>query len=53
MTAGDDTAARVYRAQATRAGDEQPFEALMSSTYRRVDGRLRLTLYQQTPMPNA
>lgn len=53
VTAGDDTAARVYRAQATRAGDEQPFRALRSSTYRRLDGRTRLMRYQQTPMPNA
>ena len=48
VTAGDDAAAVVYRARATRSG-EQPFEALMSSVYRRVDGRRRLVLHQQTP----
>jgi formiminotetrahydrofolate cyclodeaminase len=46
--AGEDAAAVVYRAHATRSG-EQRFEALMASIYRRVDGRLRLVLYQQTP----
>ena len=49
---GQDSAALVYRAHATRAG-AAPFEALMTSTYRRVDGRVRLTVYQQTPMPSA
>ena len=49
---GQDSAAVVYRARATRAG-APPFEALMASTYRRVDGRVRLTLYQQTPLPTA
>jgi hypothetical protein len=40
-------AALVYRATAVRKGAE-PFTALMSSVYRRVGGRDRLTLYQQT-----
>lgn len=45
---GPDAAALVYRAAATRADLPEPFVALMSSVYRRVDGRLRLALYQQT-----
>lgn len=44
---GPDCAVLVYRARASR-GEEEPFVALMSSTYRVVDGRLRLALYQQT-----
>jgi hypothetical protein len=39
-----------YRASATRAG-EPPYRALMSSVYVRVDGRWRLALHQQTPLP--
>lgn len=45
---GTDSAALIYRATATRAGDAKPFIALMSSHYRLVDGRHRMTLYQQT-----
>jgi len=45
---GEDVAALVYRASSSRAGDP-PFRALMTSVYRRVDGALRLALYQQTP----
>ncbi|WP_238148168.1 hypothetical protein [Rothia halotolerans] len=30
------------------AGLAEPFVALMSSTYRRIDGEPRLALYQQT-----
>lgn len=45
---GDDAAALVYRASSTRSDLDEPFTALMSSAYRRVDGRLRLALYQQT-----
>lgn len=37
----------VYRATAHR-GEEQPFHAIMSSTYVDIDGVARLTLYQQT-----
>lgn len=47
VAAGDSTAAIVYRAKATR-GDENPFEAVMSSTYTLIDGKPRLVLYQQT-----
>lgn len=43
----DDVAALVYRATASRAGEE-PFVALMTSVYRLVDGEPRLALYQQT-----
>lgn len=42
-----DAAALVYRATASRAGEE-PFVALMTSLYRLVDGEPRLALYQQT-----
>ena len=44
---GDGAGALVYRAEAVRGG-EDPFVALMSSTYRVVDGEPRLALYQQT-----
>lgn len=45
---GADAAALVYTATASRAGDMEPFTALMSSHYRLLDGRIRMTLYQQT-----
>jgi len=45
---GEDAAALVYRAVSSRDDGGEPFEALMSSVYRRVDGRPRLALYQQT-----
>jgi hypothetical protein len=48
VAAGRDAAALVYRASASRAGLSEPFVALMSSVYRRIDGELRLVLYQQT-----
>lgn len=44
---GADAAALVYRAVAVRDGEE-PFEALMASTYILERGDLRLALYQQT-----
>ncbi|MGN6597671.1 MAG: nuclear transport factor 2 family protein [Actinomycetes bacterium] len=44
----DDVAALLYRATATRAGEDEPFLALMTSVYRMVDGEPRLALYQQT-----
>lgn len=44
---GEDSAALVYRAAATREGAD-PFTALMTSVYRRFDGRPRLALYTQT-----
>lgn len=45
---GPDAAALAYRATATRADLPDPFVAFMSSVYRRLEGRLRLALYQQT-----
>lgn len=45
---GTDSAALVYRATAIRDDGAEPFVALMSSHYRRLAGRLRMTLYQQT-----
>ncbi|MCC9174829.1 nuclear transport factor 2 family protein [Arthrobacter sp. zg-Y179] len=47
LVASTGAAALVYRATAHRSGQE-PFEALMSSVYCLVDGRIRLALYQQT-----
>lgn len=44
---GDDVTALIYRARAERDG-EPPFTAIMTSTYRLVDGEIRLALYQQT-----
>ena len=44
---GSQAAALTYRATAYRSG-EQPFVALMSSSYRLIDGFPRLALYQQT-----
>lgn len=43
------TALLVYRGSANRG--DVALEALMSSLYTRIDGRWRLVLYQQTPMP--
>ena len=45
---GADAAALVYLAQASRAGQSEPFVALMSSVYRMVGDQPRLVLYQQT-----
>lgn len=45
---GQASAALVYRATATRDGEDEPFVALMSSHYTLVDGEPALTLYQQT-----
>ena len=45
---GEDTAALVYRSVSRREDLPEPFVALMSSVYCRVDGRPRLALYQQT-----
>lgn len=44
----DDVAALVYRATAFRDDLPEPFTAQMSSLYCRIDGRPRLSLYQQT-----
>ena len=47
-----DAAALVYTGRASRDGSAD-FVALMSSLYVRRDGRWRLALYQQTPVPSA
>ena len=44
---GENAAALVYRARAVR-GDDEPFVALMTSTYRLISGEPKLALYQQT-----
>jgi hypothetical protein len=46
----DDGAAVVYRAQAQRQ-DEPPYEAAITSVYRRHDGTWELVVHQQTPLP--
>ncbi len=46
----EHTAALVYTGRASRAGEPE-FHALMSSIYTRLEGRWRMTLYQQTPVP--
>ncbi|WP_300265552.1 nuclear transport factor 2 family protein [Microbacterium sp.] len=46
----EDVASVVYTGRGFRSG-EPPFVALMSSTYVREDGRWRLAIYQQTPVP--
>ena len=50
VPAGPEAATLVYRATAHR-DDAPPFIALMTSTYARCDGRWRLTVYTQTPVP--
>lgn len=45
---GNDAATLVYRSTSSRDDLPEPFRALNASTYRRVDGRARLALYQQT-----
>ncbi len=45
---GDQAAALVYRSSSSRSDLTEPFVGLMSSVYRRVDGELRLAVYQQT-----
>ncbi|GGA59809.1 hypothetical protein GCM10011490_07400 [Pseudoclavibacter endophyticus] len=48
VDAGEDAAALIYRATSSRSDLAEPFTAIMSSVYRRVEGRPRLALYQQT-----
>ena len=52
VAVGADAAALVYTGRASRDGSAD-FVALMSSLYVRRDGRWRLALYQQTPVPSA
>lgn len=49
---GPDAAAFVYRARAFRASGGPAFDAAMSSVYVQEEGRWRLALYQQTPVPD-
>jgi uncharacterized protein (TIGR02246 family) len=51
VEATPDSAIVIYRAGAQRAGEER-YEANMTSVYARRDGRWRLVLHQQTPMPS-
>lgn len=46
----DGVASVVYTGRGFRP-EEPPFAALMSSTYVRREGRWRLAIYQQTPVP--
>ena len=46
---GEDAGVVVYRAEAQRDGEE-PYRALMTSTYVRDGGAWRLALHQQTPV---
>ena len=50
---GEDTAILVYTGRASRGEGAPAFHALMSSVYTRRDGQWRLTLYQQTSVPDA
>ena len=46
---GDDCGVLVYRATAQRAGQE-PYRAVISSTFVRRDGAWKLAFHQQTPV---
>ena len=48
---GDGSAVVAYRARAWRGAE--PYEALVTSTYRRLDDGWRLTAHQQTPVMTA
>lgn len=50
VTLTEGAAVVVYRVRAQRDGEE-PYTALVSSTYRRRDGRWWLAVHQQTPAP--
>jgi ketosteroid isomerase-like protein len=52
VPAGDAAASLVYRAKAFRADDAPPFECVMTSVYAKSGDEWRLTLYQQTPIPD-
>ena len=45
----DESAALVYRTRAQRV-NEPPYEAAITSVYRRCDGSWKLALHQQTPL---
>jgi hypothetical protein len=44
-----DVVALVYRASASREGEEAPYSAVVSSVYVRQDGSWKLALHQQSP----
>ncbi|MFZ0013119.1 MAG: DUF4440 domain-containing protein [Acidimicrobiia bacterium] len=46
---GDDVVCLVYRARARRAGDENPYRAMIGSVYALSD-RWKLVMHQQTPI---
>jgi hypothetical protein len=50
LALSDDSAAVVYRAHAQRQ-DQPPYEAAITSVYRRRDGTWELVVHQQTPLP--
>ena len=50
LTLSADSAALIYRAIARREATS-PYEAIVTSTYRRVGDVWKLALHQQTPMP--
>jgi hypothetical protein len=45
----DDSAVLAYRVEATR-GDGSRYDALLNSTYRRMESSWKLALHQQTPV---
>jgi len=49
LALSDDTAALVYRAHAKRQ-DQPPYEAAITSVYRRRSGSWELVVHQQTPL---
>lgn len=51
ITLTSTSAILTYTGSAQRAGDTAPFRSLMSTVYVREDGRWRIALYQQTPIP--
>lgn len=50
IATGETSSVLIYRATATRAGQTEPFAALMSSHYTLVDGEPMLAVYQQTAL---
>jgi hypothetical protein len=45
-----DTVALIYRASGSRAGQEPPYSALVSSVYVMREDEWKLALHQQTPL---
>jgi hypothetical protein len=48
-----DTIALTYRASGSRAGQERPYSAFVSSVYVMRNGEWRLALHQQSPLDSA